>query len=116
MFQISAYFCHSPSNQTEIPKTHNTNCEIKNKKNIGQEIIARASPTIRVKSRPNPERNKPEKFLGIKELERGKQPRKWKELLKGSRKNEKDLNLSNGKNITKEEKQNPFKKILTIIF
>ena len=74
---------------------------------------------IRVQIRPNPERNKPEKFRkfwGIKERERGKQPVKWKELPKGRRKNEKDLNLSNGKNITKEEKQNSFKKILTIIF
>ena len=50
---------------------------------------------IRVQIRPNPERNKPEKFRKIlekfKERERGKQPIKWKELPKGSRKNEKDL-------------------------
>ena len=66
MFQLSTSLsCHSPSNQTEIPKTHNTNCEIKNKKNIGQETIARASPTIREKIRPNPERKKPEKFRKI---------------------------------------------------
>ena len=50
---------------------------------------------IRVQIRPNPERNKPEKFRKImgkfKERERGKQPRKWKEWTKHSRKNEKDL-------------------------
>ena len=67
MFQLSTSLsCHSPSNQTEIPKTHNTNCEKKKEEeNIGQETIARTSSIIRVQIRPNPERNKPEKFRKI---------------------------------------------------
>ena len=72
-----------------------------------------------VKIIPNQERNKPRKFINIlvkfKERERGKQPRKWNEWPKCSRKT-KNIPTSIMEQIKQKSKTKTFKKIFTLIF